>query len=98
LSDSRSAISFHRVANENRVTGRQRVGQGGFPRARAGSRIDHNRSRGLENRPQIGKYFKAQRTEVRAAMIHRRVVYRAQHAIRHVRRARYLQEVATGSV
>ena len=103
-SPSFAAIFCHSVAkwpvstHQHAVAGRQRVDQRRFPRAGAGSGIDHHFAlRALEHALHSGEDFLADRAELRAAMVHRREIDRAQHAVGHVGRARDLQEVAAGT-
>ena len=60
--------------------------------------IDHHFAlRALEHALHPGEDFLADGAELRAAVVHRRKIDRAQHAIGHVGRARDLQEVAAGA-
>jgi len=49
---------------------------------------------GLENTADFLKHPLAENAKIRAAMVHGRVVYRAQHPIRHIAGPRDLQEMA----
>ena len=99
-----SAISFHRVANQpvrhisTRVAGRERVDEGGLPGAGAGGGVDDDRAGGAEDALEAGEHLPAERAELGAAMVDRRVVDRAQHPVRHVGRAGDLEEMPPGAV
>ncbi len=84
------------AAHQHGVARRERVGERRLPRAGAGGRVDHHRPLGLEHLAQIGEHLAPELAEFRAAMIHGRVVHRAQHAVRHVGRPRDLQEMPPG--
>ena len=86
------------LGHQHAIAGRKRVDQRRFPGAGAGSRVDHDLAlRRLEDALHAGEHRLAEIGEFRAAMIHRRQVDRAQHAIRDVGRTRDLQEVTAGA-
>ena len=85
------------LGHQHAIAGRKRVDERRFPRAGARRGIDHDLAlRRLEDAFHAGEAALAQRSEVRAAVIDRRKVDGAQHAVRDVRRARDLQEVTAG--
>ena len=83
------------LAHQYTVAGRQRVDERGFPRAGAGCGKNDDRRFGFEDLLQAGEHFLAELLEAGAAMIDRRVVDRAQHAVGHIGRARDLQKMAS---
>ena len=86
------------LGHQHAVARRQRVDERRLPRAGSRRRIDDDRAVGLEHLLHAGEDRLAERRELGAAMIDRRGVDRAQHAIRHVGRPGNLQEVAAGAV
>ncbi len=66
------------------IAGRKRIDQRGFPGAGTRGGIDDHVAAGLEYGFHAFQYFLAEHGEAGTAMIHRRKVDRAQHAIGHV--------------
>src|SRR5262245_55811199 len=85
------------LEHQHAVARRKRVAQRGFPRAGTGGRPHEYRSARLEDELQVVEHLTGKPTEIRAAMIQRRVVDRPQYAVGNVRRTRYLQEMAAGT-
>ena len=86
------------LEHEDPVAGRERVDQRRLPSAGAGGRIDHHRLLGLEHVLEPVEHLEAEHAKLRPAMIHRRHVDRAQHAVRHVRRSGDLEEMTAGAM
>ena len=86
------------LVHQHAVARRERVDERGFPGAGARRGIDHDFAlRALEDALHSGEHFLADRAELRAAVVHRREIDRAQHAVGHVGRSGDLQEVAAGA-
>ena len=86
------------LGHQHAIAGRQRVDQRRFPRAGAARGIDDDVLFGLEHLLHAGEHGLAELAELGAAMVDRRMVDRAQHAVGHVGRPGNLQEVATGGM
>ena len=86
------------LAHQDLVAGRQRVDERGFPRTRARRGINDDGIARLEDRLELGEHLASQDAELRAAMIHRRLRHRAQHAVRHVGRTRNLEKMSAARV
>src|SRR5882672_10204489 len=86
------------LEHEHAVAGRKRVDQRRFPRAGPRGRVDHHRLLCLEYRFQAIEDLQAHLAEFRAAMVHGRVVDRAQHPVRDIGGPGDLQEVASAPV
>src|SRR5271154_7377454 len=74
------------------------VGEGGFPGAGAGCRVDDNRMTCLEYRLQTGKYLQSEGSKFRSPMINRGQTDCSQNPFRHRARTWNLQEVSAGSM
>src|SRR5579859_3806920 len=79
------------------ITGRQRIDQCGFPGARAGSRIYNDRALGAEYQFDAVHDFATQLREIRAAVVDRGPVHRAQHTVGDIGRAGDLQEMPSAA-
>ena len=86
------------LRHQHAIAGRQRVDQRGFPGAGAGGGIDDDRSAGLEDLLHAVEHFLAELRKFRTAMVDRRLVDGAQHAVGHVGRSGNLQEMASGGM
>ena len=85
------------LGHEHPVARRERVDDGGFPRAGSGGGIDHHRACGPEDRPAAVHYLASQPSELRAAMVDHLPVHGLAHALGHWARPRDLQEMLSGS-
>ena len=84
--------------HEHLVAGRQRIDQGGFPRAGARRGIDHDMTIRLEDLLDVGQQPERHFAEGRAAVVHGRVIDSPQDPVRYIRRARNLQKMSTARV
>jgi hypothetical protein len=84
-----------RLAHQHAVAGGQRVNEGGFPCAGAGGGKNDDGRFGFEDLLQAGEHFLTELLKTGSAMIDRRVVDCAQHAVGHIGRPRDLQKMAS---
>ena len=82
--------------HQHAVAGRERVDEGGFPRAGAGRGVDDDRIGGLEDGLHAFEGALGELAELRSAVVDDRGVHGAQNAIRKRRRPGNLQEMTAG--
>ena len=83
------------LGHQHAVAGRERVHERGFPRAGPRCRVDDDVRLGREHPLHACQDGPSELAELGAAMVDRRAVDRAKHAVGNVRRSRNLQEVPT---
>src|ERR1700677_1945127 len=84
------------LKHQHAIAGRKRVDDSRFPRARAGTRVDHHRTARLKDRAQAFQNLYSELREFGTAVVNDGSVDGSQNAVGNVRRTRDLKKVAAG--